>query len=273
MSSNNKIAVLVLSCDSYSDLWHPFFELFFKYWPDCPYKVYLTTNFKDFNNDRVTTLKSNEKSNWSSELKIVLNKIQENHVIVILEDYFLYDFVDTPWLDSLIEEYYKQNASFIRLGIFPELYNQLRPGKIINKNPDILNLEKGSEYRVDLQIALWKKEFLTDLIKEGEAPWEFELGASQRSNLKNDLVLGLKPIKHVNIVHGPISYECGAVTKGVWMRKAIKIAKENNVKLDLSQRPVETLYRHYRRLVYTSMPFFMRKVIDKVLSLISIKNS
>ena len=34
-------AILILSCDKFSDLWKPFFDLFWKYWPDCPYNVYL----------------------------------------------------------------------------------------------------------------------------------------------------------------------------------------------------------------------------------------
>ena len=37
----NKFAILIVSCDKYSDLWDPFFKLFFKFWPDCPFNIYL----------------------------------------------------------------------------------------------------------------------------------------------------------------------------------------------------------------------------------------
>ena len=43
---NDKLAILVLSCDGYTDLWRPFFENFKKKWGDCPYDIYLLTNKK-----------------------------------------------------------------------------------------------------------------------------------------------------------------------------------------------------------------------------------
>ena len=32
--SGEKLAILVVSCDRYSDLWPAFIELFYRYWPD-----------------------------------------------------------------------------------------------------------------------------------------------------------------------------------------------------------------------------------------------
>jgi len=43
---NGKIAVLVVSCDKYADLWPPFFQLFLRFWPECPFSVYLISNQK-----------------------------------------------------------------------------------------------------------------------------------------------------------------------------------------------------------------------------------
>jgi len=39
--------VLIASCDAYSDAWAPFFALMKKYWPDCPYPIYLISNYQD----------------------------------------------------------------------------------------------------------------------------------------------------------------------------------------------------------------------------------
>ena len=44
----NKLAILVLSCDKNCDLWPPFFSFYQKYWKDCNYNVYLGTNFLKF---------------------------------------------------------------------------------------------------------------------------------------------------------------------------------------------------------------------------------
>lgn len=53
------VAVVVASCDAYADLWEPFFRLFRRYWPDCPYPVYLGSNFR--------TYRINPSGLWQSE--------------------------------------------------------------------------------------------------------------------------------------------------------------------------------------------------------------
>ena len=40
---NKRCDVVILTCDSYSDIWEPFFKLKNKYWPDCKYDTYLIT--------------------------------------------------------------------------------------------------------------------------------------------------------------------------------------------------------------------------------------
>ena len=39
-------AILVASCDRYSDLWGPFFGVLAKRWPDCPLPIYLGMNHR-----------------------------------------------------------------------------------------------------------------------------------------------------------------------------------------------------------------------------------
>ena len=41
-------ALLVSSCDKYSDCWDPFFKLLSIYWKDLEYPVYLITEEKEY---------------------------------------------------------------------------------------------------------------------------------------------------------------------------------------------------------------------------------
>jgi hypothetical protein len=45
--TNNNLSIVVSSCDSYSDLWNPFFTLLKKYWIGIEkYPIYLCTESK-----------------------------------------------------------------------------------------------------------------------------------------------------------------------------------------------------------------------------------
>ena len=77
---NSDFAILILSCDKYSDAWDPFFALFRKFWPDCPYKVYLATNELKPEVSGVHIIASGKPKNWSDDTLAVLKQIQEGHL-------------------------------------------------------------------------------------------------------------------------------------------------------------------------------------------------
>lgn len=257
-----KTAVLVLSCDKYQDLWNPFFSFFSKYWDDCPFKVYLGTNFIEYCNPQVTTLKSNIISTWSAEVLIILDQIKEEYLIIILDDYFIYQSVDNNKLLYLISVMIQEHSGYMKISSFPQKYNGLWPYTPLKQNKEIGEISPEAKYRVDLQIGIWQKDLLKSLINKKESPWEFEINASIRSRSINRPFLILKENPKMKIVHGPITYYCTAISRGKWMRGAIKLCKSENVEIDLFERKTETIFEEYWRWLYIKMPIWMRKIVD-----------
>ena len=67
-------SVLIYSCDKYSDVWEPFFTLFFRYW-ECPYRVYISSETKKCRVPGVTTL--NVNGEWSDLIRQALEQIAQ----------------------------------------------------------------------------------------------------------------------------------------------------------------------------------------------------
>ena len=57
-------SVLIYSCDKYSDVWGPFFTLFFRYWK-CPYQVYVATESEQCLLPEVKTITVGSEGQWS----------------------------------------------------------------------------------------------------------------------------------------------------------------------------------------------------------------
>ena len=262
-TSNLKYAVLVLSCDKNSDLWPTFFQLFFKYWEDRLPKVYLGTNFAKFYDDRVTTVNSKLIDNWSTELDIILEQISEDYVLMILEDYFIYKRVNVDSVELALNSMNTRNACFFRLACFPKKYNLLWPSTIVDQENKIFELNLNSEYLLNLQIGIWKKSVLKDLLVLGESPWQFEINASNRYRKLSFKTLAFQETPGINYVHGPITYLSGALTKGVIMRDSIRLCKRENVSFEpFPNRKVETSFEEAVRIFYISLPIKLRKVFD-----------
>src|SRR6476646_3876365 len=85
----DQCSILIPSCDTYSDLWEPFLTLFHKYWPDCPYPIFLGSNAEDYNDSRVRMIHAGHGNNWSNRVREQLERISSPYVLMMLEDFFL----------------------------------------------------------------------------------------------------------------------------------------------------------------------------------------
>jgi hypothetical protein len=251
----NDIAVLVSSCDKYHDLWEPFFTLFFRYWPDSPYKVYLLSNHRRYHDARVETIAVGDDRDWSSGFGSALRQIPNSYVIVMMEDYLLAKPVDTDKIIALAAYMEQRKAGCLRLFPCPG------PNVPCADNPEVGEILKGSDYRLSLQAAIWDKDVLLSLLKEGESPWQLELHGTKRTNA---LDVPFLCVKENSSNTYPIPYFCTAVLRGKWLPGAVRLCKKEGIKIDLSVRPQQGFYDRFRR----SRTF---KAMTKVRSIIPYK--
>ena len=101
-NKKNKIAVLVISCDKYSDLWEPCTKMFNKFWPDCNYDKFLVSNFAEYNKDGFNNILIGHDKSWSHGLKIALKRLenQYEYVFTMVEDYFFIEKIDNSKIDK-----------------------------------------------------------------------------------------------------------------------------------------------------------------------------
>src|SRR5438552_6055487 len=83
---NLDVSILVVSCDAYQDLWGIFFRCLFSYWPDCPFPIYLGSNFRRYPDERVRTIQIGSDVDYSSNLLKMLARIPSEWVVLWIED-------------------------------------------------------------------------------------------------------------------------------------------------------------------------------------------
>jgi hypothetical protein len=169
------ISILINSCDKYSDVWEVFFPLFFKYWPDCPWKIYLGSNEKVYKDPRVNTICVGKDKSWADSALSMINKIPTKNIMFFLDDFFIFWKVNTKKVNHYYNVFTQLDANYMRLR------NSPFSNKPVDGYPDLVLREKGEMYRTALDIAFWKKEVFMDLLVSGENPWQMEIEGSKRS--------------------------------------------------------------------------------------------
>lgn len=223
------VSVLVASCDWYSDLWHPFFTLFRRYWPDCPYRVFLGANFASYPDPGVEHVHVGEDRDWALGFRAMLKSLPTDLVLVLLEDYLLTAPTDTLRIERLVARMRDRDAACMRLVPVPG-------APTADPNfPEAGELPRGMPYRVSLQAAVWEKRALLELLTPGESPWGLEHDGSGRSAALPQPFLSV-----VQRAPWPLPYFATAVVRGVWLRDAVALCRREGVPVDLSARPIET---------------------------------
>jgi hypothetical protein len=195
-SSTNKIAVLVISCDKYSDLWEPCAKIFNKYWPDCPYDKYLASNTKEFEAYGFSPILAGDDKTWSQGLKNVLTKLQERYeyVFTLLEDYYFIDKLDNDYMTKMFDSFVLAEGNFLRL-------KKILWPKITYFNEFFGETENYTPYRQTCVFTLWKISTLTKILKVEENAWEFEkIGVKRGFQYNKFFCVYKNKFKTINVV-------------------------------------------------------------------------
>ena len=200
--TKNEIAIVVLSFDGFKELWQPFFDFFFKSWPDCPYNIYLLNNYIKFNDKRVNNLLVNEDISWGNSLSKGLEKISEKRVFFLYDDCFIYK-INKEKLKNFFQNSIDNNIISL----------QIRPSYFISKfgNNEPTLIPKKALYRNALFCNLIMREHLLLLIKTTDSAWDFELKGNIRSH----------DYDYFSIRRPCIDYHHGIV-KGKWFLSVYK---------------------------------------------------
>jgi hypothetical protein len=207
----NKVALLVISCDKYSDLWPIYFGSLFKYWPNCPLKIYLGSNYKIYDHKDVTTINVGEDRDYSSNLKAMISQIEEEYVITTVEDMFLSSPVDEEHLFPYFQEFFDNKGAYLKLlYTYPVGYDD-------DVSKRTASLASDVRYRLGMGTSLWNRKILLENLVPGMSAWIME----KEGEFGKDIPAGdVYSINYHFSRKGPLPYVHGVI-KGAWTRKAI----------------------------------------------------
>jgi hypothetical protein len=219
----DNFAIVILSCDAYSDAWDYFFTCFDKFWKPKNVKKYLVSNHKECKRRDIITICTGDEVPWSRKVRIALADIRENNLLVLLEDYFLCREVSKNEYESLVTCFTINNYDYLRLIPIPK-ENMKKPN-------GIYPLVEKSLYGINLQPAIWKKSFLLKILRDDDfSAWQLE--ALQKFG-SNQRIKG-----NCSATNYPVYNYVGGIIQGQWYPPAIKCLKGLGIEMVLGNRSI-----------------------------------
>ena len=233
--TENKCTILVNSCDSYEDLWNPFFTLFKKFYPNCPYEIILNTETKHYEHDglKIKTFGMHQgEKRWGKRFLDHFYKVGTKYVLIMLDDFFIRDYVKQDVIDRCIELMDedpmiscfqfntvedKNNVTYDKYPIF-----DLRP--------------KEGLYKLAFQPGVWRVSDLKRYIFPEESPWDIEEYANIRTYVLDNKFLTLKADAEPVFDYG-FKLDGMGVYRGKWVEHDVRpVFEANGIDVDFSKR-------------------------------------
>ena len=235
------IAMLVLSCDGYNDLWDDFFNLREKFWPECPYKWYVVTESCDYVRKGVEVIKCGKELNWAARFRKAVKTVDTPFVAVFLEDYYINARIDNERIKGLVDFMGEHKVDFLDLGnVFRHKIDA--PGKKYYADHLVI-IDKHLRYGLDTAAAIWDKQYLLEKLGEGDySAWKFEKDRCDEAASKEGY-------KGLILADDRISFnvsEIPVVVQGRFYPPIIEDFRKRGYIIDTSKRHVMTFIQRIR---------------------------
>ena len=177
--------VLITSCYAYRDVLYAFEVFFEKHWPDCPFPLVLNVD------KEIPDLKLHYDRIVISEHEANLVRMRDiafdtPYVIMIQDDHFLFDDVDTDAILEAISLAKKYSCGNLRLIQDP------RTAVPFENETGLMEYLPGQAYRISARGGLWETAYLKRFIDAFDDFWGMERNGQELANSIDQKVLCTK---------------------------------------------------------------------------------
>ncbi len=263
---SNKATILVCTCDSYSDLWYPFFKLLAYYWPNLDCKIILNTETKSFAFEGLQIdCYSMGSDSYGQRMIDHLEKITTDYTILLLDDFFLRRPVNVNTLEKIVD----------RMDNDPDIAAFYCNKSEFCKDGDNIcgfyELKRYAPYRLNMQAAVWRTEKLAKYWEPKDNPWIWEIFVNYLTFDTADKFYSLRDLSESPIYYGYNPDGMG-VFRGKWVENDVKpLFEKHNIVVDYSKRGFYEPDRAIARLpIMKTMPYVFKRLPLKYAFLFSL---
>lgn len=191
----DKISLLILSCNKFSDLWDGHIKLYNEHWPNRDFDTFIVTDKKTNRSfEGVTIIPAEDQQEWTDRLVFALQSIKTDYVFITLDDYFLIKPVNNERMTKIVDLLIEKQYDYIRFFKRPVAATR----EPISELSGLYKVDNTIEYSVNLYSGIWRTEFLKYTLRNPLSAWKYEVslkdfavqyGAKCLVDLEDDFVI------------------------------------------------------------------------------------
>lgn len=212
---NERLTLLIHTCDKFSDLWDAHVKLLNTNWADRDVRTILVSDkYNATELQGVELMYAGEGTELSERTSYALQNINTEYILITLDDYFLTKEVDNKKIERLLDIMDNEKLDYIRLFTDPNSHKKYKDYQ------KLYQISLDTNYQVNLYQGIWRKSFVEKTIGETMNAWQYEVSLTPIArNLGANCVLSKgKEFEILDVVR-----------KGKLLHKAARYLKKNNL--------------------------------------------
>jgi hypothetical protein len=142
---------------------------------------------------------------WSDSVKGWIDTLPDEYFILLQIDYFVHKPVKTAVLKRL--ERYLACENVAKIDLSTDRYHSPHSHYEFDGETEIIVSDQEARYRSSLQAAIWRRDYLTAMLKPNRSPWDFERYGGYEHVNDGKLILGVAdandgPVPYLNVYGG-----------------------------------------------------------------------
>jgi hypothetical protein len=231
--TTSSVAVFVCSSDSRRDILERVVPSIVKFWPSCPYKIYVGLNTAFEISPGFIPLLA-PPSDWRKECLDQVNQISESNLIVILDDFLIEEPVDQNRLSIYVTNAVAAKFQYLRLlPLGKSLIKRIARAFHADPEDDVQLVKVTRPFYSSLQVALWDRLHFVSMLKMEGSIWDFE--HQGRPDARHHAITQRPPIMYRHLVE-----------KGRWLPYAKSKLQNAGLSTDLGIRPTWRKWRNIK---------------------------
>lgn len=204
--SKEKLAIVGIFFDGYEDVWMDFIHCFTKYWPECPYNLYIVNNTKLIEEtDKIHVINAGIDAEYSRKVQIALEKISADYYLLMLEDFFVGKTLNKDVLNPIMDFIVREDIDYYCLSTLSS-FSKYKSSLYDDTKKYLYRINSGYRYTLGCQAVIWRKGFLKKCIgTKNYNAWIFEgaFAKSQRAHTEEFLSKCVRDVRNVlKLKHG-----------------------------------------------------------------------
>jgi hypothetical protein len=225
---SSKFCVLVAASDRAKDIFDIAFQNAETIWRECDWPRYVGFTSKHPDAFGFKSLAAKTDADWRGRLRDYLDGLPDAvcYVMLIVEDYLFTSPVKSSELNALADLIVRNDLAYVRLipvsrNLCGRRIERLR--RLFNRRP-LRPLARSEPYYSSLNVAIWKRGYLSSLLCQPGTVWQFEHIVSTK--------------RHYAVWEPVLKYQA-LVGKEKWYRQAPRWLAEQGLSLGNSKRELQ----------------------------------